>query len=51
MVGLTEEEGQAVERLMGITGMDRQMVVQAHLACDKNEEHACNFLFDQGAGD
>merc|ERR1719162_372715 len=51
VVRLTEEEGQAVERLMGITGMDRQMVAQAYLACDKNEELACNFLFDQGADD
>lgn len=46
VVRLTEEEGQAVQRLVDLTGMDRQRAAQAYLASDKNEELAANLLFD-----
>nr|XP_019008100.1 UV excision repair protein Rad23 [Kwoniella pini CBS 10737]OCF46881.1 UV excision repair protein Rad23 [Kwoniella pini CBS 10737] len=49
-VNLTQEEAAAVERLEAL-GFDRQMVLQAYMLCDKNEELAANFLFDQGEDD
>ncbi|TMW56205.1 hypothetical protein Poli38472_008853 [Pythium oligandrum] len=42
---LTEEEAAAVDRLCSM-GFDRSEVVQAYLACDKNETLAANFLMD-----
>ncbi|KAK8850442.1 UV excision repair protein Rad23 [Kwoniella newhampshirensis] len=44
-VNLTQEEAAAVERLEAL-GFDRQMVLQAYMLCDKNEELAANFLFE-----
>lgn len=50
VVRLTEEERAAVERLAAL-GFDPQMAAQAYLACDKNEELAANFLFENGGND
>jgi UV excision repair protein RAD23 len=49
-VSVTEEERDAIERLCRL-GFDRDMVIQAYFACDKNEELAANFLFDQPGDD
>ncbi|KAI0194955.1 UV excision repair protein Rad23 [Astrocystis sublimbata] len=45
-ISVTEEERDAIERLCRL-GFDRDACIQAYFACDKNEELAANFLFDQ----
>ncbi|ETV91834.1 UV excision repair protein Rad23 [Aphanomyces invadans] len=49
-IHLTEEEAAAVGRLVDM-GFDRNEVIQAYLACDKNEALAANFLMDSMSGD
>lgn len=43
---ITPEDRAAIDRLMGISQKSEVEVVQAYMACDKNEEHALNLLFD-----
>jgi UV excision repair protein RAD23 len=50
VIRLTEDENSAVERLVAL-GFDKNMAVQAYLACDKNEMLAANYLFDTANDD
>ncbi|KAI5819952.1 XPC-binding domain-containing protein [Pyronema omphalodes] len=47
---VSEEEHAAIERLCQL-GFHRNLVIQAYMACDKDEEVAANYLFDHPEDD
>lgn len=49
-ITLTHEEMESVNRLVAL-GFTQQQAAQAFIACDRNENLAANFLFENGWGD
>lgn len=50
VVSVSREELQAIQNLEAL-GFSRNRAAQAYFACEKNEELAANFLFEQAADD
>ncbi|KAK4054609.1 UV excision repair protein rad23 [Microbotryomycetes sp. JL221] len=49
-IQVTEEEKAAIDRLCAM-GFERGLVIQAYIACDRNEELAANYLLEHGYDD
>ena len=50
-VNLTPEDRVVINRLKELGNFNEADVIQAYIACDKNEEMAANYLFEQKMND
>lgn len=49
-IRVTQEEKEAIDRLVAF-GFPKHRALEAYLACDKNEEMAINYLYDNMGAD
>ena len=50
VIRVTQEEKDAIERLQAL-GFPRHRAIEAYMSCDKNEEWAANYLFENMGAD
>ncbi|EFA81692.1 repC-binding protein A [Heterostelium album PN500] len=46
-IQVSQEEREAIERLILLTGLEKAEVVEAYFACDKDEQLTASYLFER----
>ena len=50
VIRVTQDEKEAIERLQAL-GFPRHRAIEAYMSCEKNEEWAANYLFENSGAD